>query len=135
MHYRRSRAARPALWLISFALTAFGAWYLAPDLVSRIGRVEAAPRPVTARGALTEDERTTIGIFESAKASVVYISTRERVVDFWTRNVMTVPRGTGSGFIWDDSGHIVTNLHVIAGASEANVRLTDGRDYSADLVG
>jgi S1-C subfamily serine protease len=135
MPYNRSRAARPALWLISSALVAFGVWHLAPDAVSRIGRVEAAPRPVTARGALTEDERNTIDIFESAKASVVYISTRDRVVDFWTRNVMSVPRGTGSGFIWDDRGHIITNLHVIAGASEANVRLADGRDYTASLVG
>jgi S1-C subfamily serine protease len=65
----------------------------------------------------------------------VYISTREKVVDFWTRNVMTVPRGTGSGFIWDSQGHVVTNLHVISGASDANVRLNDGRDYKADLVG
>jgi S1-C subfamily serine protease len=135
MNHPRSRAARPAPWLISVALIAFGAWYLAPDLVSRLGTVEAAPRPVTARGALTEEERNTIEIFESAKASVVYISTRERVVDFWTRNVMTVPRGTGSGFIWDDRGHVITNLHVIAGASEANVRLADGRDYAASLVG
>jgi S1-C subfamily serine protease len=135
MNHPRSRAARPAPWLISVALIAFGAWYLAPDLVSRLGTVEAAPRPVTARGALTEEERNTIEIFESAKASVVYISTRERVVDFWTRNVMTVPRGTGSGFIWDDRGHVITNLHVIAGASEANVRLADRRDYAASLVG
>ncbi len=135
MNHPRSRAARPAPWLISVALIAFGAWYRAPALVSRPATVEAAPRPVTARGALTEEERNTIEIFESAKASVVYISTRERVVDFWTRNVMTVPRGTGSGFIWDDRGHVITNLHVIAGASEANVRLADGRDYAASLVG
>jgi S1-C subfamily serine protease len=65
----------------------------------------------------------------------VYISTRERVVDYWTRDVLTVPRGTGSGFIWDDEGHVVTNLHVISGAASANVRLADGRDYPATLVG
>jgi S1-C subfamily serine protease len=46
-----------------------------------------------------------------------------------------VPRGTGSGFIWDEAGHVVTNLHVIAGAASANVRLSDGRDYPASLVG
>jgi S1-C subfamily serine protease len=57
------------------------------------------------------------------------------VRDIWTRNVFTVPRGTGSGFIWDDAGHVVTNYHVIAGASEAIVRLADGRDYKAGLVG
>jgi S1-C subfamily serine protease len=56
-------------------------------------------------------------------------------VDFWTRNVTSVPRGTGSGFIWDEQGHVVTNYHVIAGAAEANIRLADGRDYDATLVG
>jgi S1-C subfamily serine protease len=49
--------------------------------------------------------------------------------------VQSVPSGTGSGFIWDDRGHVVTNLHVIAGAAEASVRLNDGRDYPAGLVG
>jgi S1-C subfamily serine protease len=56
-------------------------------------------------------------------------------MDFWTRNVFSVPRGTGSGFIWDEAGHVVTNYHVIEGASEAQVKLADGRDYRAGLVG
>jgi S1-C subfamily serine protease len=66
---------------------------------------------------------------------VVFISTRQQVRDFWTRNVFSVPRGNGSGFFWDDAGHVVTNFHVIQGASEATVRLADGRDYKASLVG
>jgi S1-C subfamily serine protease len=49
--------------------------------------------------------------------------------------VLSVPRGTGSGFIWDDQGHVITNFHVISGASEATVRLADGRDYKATLIG
>ena len=48
---------------------------------------------------------------------------------------LSSPRGTGSGFIWDDAGHVVTNFHVIQGASEATVKLADGRDYQAALVG
>ncbi|MBL8485304.1 MAG: trypsin-like peptidase domain-containing protein, partial [Rhodocyclaceae bacterium] len=44
-------------------------------------------------------------------------------------------KGTGSGFIWDAQGHVVTNYHVIAGASEARIRLADGRDYAASLAG
>ncbi len=48
---------------------------------------------------------------------------------------VSVPRGTGSGFVWDGAGHVVTNFHVIQGASEATVRLADGRDYKAGLVG
>ena len=95
----------------------------------------AAPRPVTPRGELHADEKATIDMFEKSKASVVFISTRERRVDLWTRNVFSVPRGTGSGFIWDEAGHVITNFHVIQGANEALVRLADGRDYRASLVG
>jgi len=55
--------------------------------------------------------------------------------DFWSRDILSVPRGTGSGFIWDESGHVVTNFHVIQNASEATVRLANGKDYAATLVG
>jgi hypothetical protein len=60
--------------------------------------VGAEPRPVTARGELAADERATIEVFERSRDSVVFISTRQRVRDFWTRNVFSVPRGTGIGF-------------------------------------
>ena len=96
---------------------------------------DATPRPVTARGDLAADEQATIQLFEQASPSVVYISTRRRVIDYWSRDVMSVPQGTGSGFIWDELGHVVTNFHVIEGASEAEVRLNDGRTYNAGLVG
>ena len=96
---------------------------------------DATPRAVIARGELAADEQSTIELFEHSRSSVVFISTRQQVQDFWTRNVFSVPRGTGSGFIWDDAGHVVTNFHVIQGASEATVRLSDGRDYKAGLVG
>jgi S1-C subfamily serine protease len=99
------------------------------------GCVQAAPRSVTPRGPLTPDEKNNIAVFEAAKGSVVYISTSEQVLDYWTLKVQTVPRGTGSGFIWDSAGHIVTNRHVIADAAEATVRLADGKDYPATLVG
>jgi len=45
------------------------------------------------------------------------------------------PRGAGSGFLWDDKGHVITNFHVIAGAAEARVRLSDGKEHTAALVG
>jgi S1-C subfamily serine protease len=99
-----------------------------------LGR-DSAPRAVIARGDLAADERSTIELFERARDSVVFISTRQQVQDFRTRNVFSVQRGSGSGFIWDDEGHVVTNFHVIQGASEATVRLADGRDYRAGLAG
>jgi S1-C subfamily serine protease len=95
----------------------------------------AEPRPVSARGALLPDEVSTIELFEKTRVSVVYITTQERVVDIWTRNIFNIPRGTGSGFLWDDEGHVVTNNHVVAGASGAQVRLSDGRDVRASLAG
>lgn len=95
----------------------------------------AEPRIVTPRGDLAEDERSTIDLFRNARDSVVFISTRQRVADFWTRNVYSVPRGSGSGLIWDEAGHILTNYHVIEGASEAQIQMSDGRQFNAQLVG
>ena len=125
-----------ALAVIALAAIAF----FAPGLMTRDGAVQAAtppavPRAIEPRGALAPDEQANIRIFDTWKSSVVFISTSERVTDFWTRDVRTVPRGTGSGFIWDADGHVVTNVHVIEGAAEATVKLADGRDYPASLVG
>ncbi|MCP5245067.1 MAG: trypsin-like peptidase domain-containing protein [Burkholderiales bacterium] len=110
--------------------------FLVSDFFVPDGKREyATPRIVEARGNLAEDEKSTIALFENARDSVVFITTRQRVMDAWTRNIFSVPSGTGSGFIWNDNGHIITNFHVIKGASEAIVRLVDGRDYKAALVG
>lgn len=96
---------------------------------------EPAPRKVVPRAALGSEESATIGIFRKASSSVVYITTLDKVINLWTMNVKEVPRGTGSGFIWDEQGHIVTNYHVVAGAKGAQVRLADQRGYAAELVG
>lgn len=125
---------RTVFRLIVFALAVYGAWYLSQDTYRRL-EVEAEPRPVAPRRELMADEQAVIGLFEAAKGSVVFISTQERVLDYWTRNVMTVPRGTGSGFIWDEQGHVITNLHVVQGGSQAIVKLADGRDFEAEFVG
>lgn len=110
-------------------------WQFLPAIEAWFSPREAAERTVTPRGDLAADEKATIELFEKSRASVVYITTSQLVRDAWTRNVFSVPRGTGSGFIWDDAGHVVTNFHVIQGASEATVKLADGRDYQAALVG
>ncbi len=93
------------------------------------------PRPITPRGDLAIDEKSTIELFENSKDSVVYLSTKKRVIDYWSNNAFSVPRGNGSGFIWDEHGHIITNFHVIEGASEAQIKFSDGRSYEATLVG
>jgi S1-C subfamily serine protease len=100
-----------------------------------VARGDVQPRAVAPRGPLPAEERNTIGVFETVSPSVVYITTVQHVRDFFSRNVMRVPQGTGSGFVWDEQGHIVTNFHVIQGAQEALVTLGDQRSFSAQLVG
>jgi S1-C subfamily serine protease len=108
---------------------------LLPSFISHADGADAAPRKITPRGELAADEKATIDLFEQAKDSVVFITTRAQVQDFWSRNIFSVQRGTGSGFLWDESGHVITNYHVIENASEAIVRLSNGKDYSATLIG
>lgn len=98
-----------------------------------------APRTVTARGNLADDEQSTIALFDTASASVAYINT---IVAYRrsNREVETVPQGTGSGIVWDEEGHIVTNFHVvqdvIAGQSSAAiVTLADGSQQPAQIIG
>ena len=108
------------------------AWRYAPLIEIAL---TAKPKPVTPRGDLMALEKSNIAIFNKTKDSVVYISTLQQRVDPWSMSIFEIPRGTGSGFIWDRAGHIVTNYHVIAGASRAMVRLSNGKDYNAILVG
>jgi S1-C subfamily serine protease len=85
--------------------------------------------------ALTEDERETIELFERASPSVVYITSLSVRRDFFTLNVLEIPQGTGSGFVWDEAGHVVTNFHVIENADRAQVTLADRTTWTAELVG
>ena len=128
----------------AFALSRFLLWFsifflvallVRPWVESLLMSYRAVPREITPRGNLAADEQTTIAVFEASKPSVVYITTTRRVLDLWTRNVTEVPRGTGSGFIWDEKGHLVTNYHVVEGVQSAHVRLSDQRSYDAVMVG
>jgi S1-C subfamily serine protease len=95
----------------------------------------ATPRVVTARGDLAQDEKATIDLFKNASPSVAYITTLNLRRDVFTRDLKEIPRGTGSGFVWDTEGHVVTNFHVIQGANAAKVTLHDGNVYDARLTG
>ncbi|MET0109758.1 MAG: S1C family serine protease [Candidatus Thiodiazotropha sp.] len=111
------------------------AWTFLPQVEQWLAGLTSEPRQVTPRGDLASDEQATVEIFQQASPSVVFITTLQRVRNPWTRDIFSVPQGTGSGFIWDDLGHLVTNHHVIAETAQANVRLNDGRSYQAVLVG
>jgi S1-C subfamily serine protease len=135
MQYQPDPVLRRLRWITWAIVLLLLLWQFLPWIDRYLIGVSTEPRAITARGELAADERATIDIFDQASPSVVFISTRQRVRDLWTRNVFSVPRGTGSGLVWDDLGHVVTNSHVIEGASEATVRLNDGRSYNAVLVG
>ncbi len=97
------------------------------------GYGKAAPT-VTPRGELADDEKSTIQLYNNVRPSVVHITTliKRRGANF---RIQSVPRGTGSGFIWDKEGHVVTNYHVIKGANQIQVTLKDGTSYDATVVG
>lgn len=84
---------------------------------------------------LSNLEKSTIDLFETHAPAVAYITTSNLERNYWSRNVSEIPRGSGSGFIWDEQGHIVTNFHVIQGADRATVTLYDQTTYEAKLVG
>ena len=93
-------------------------------------------RPVTQPiGDLGSDERANIEVFERISPSVTYITNKRLQRDYFSFNVMEIPQGTGSGFLWDNKGHVVTNFHVVYEADEIEVRLQDGKSYDADVVG
>lgn len=92
-------------------------------------------RDVSPMQYLTSSEQATIDLFEKSAPSVCFITTINSREDQWTRNVTEVPRGTGSGFIWDENGHIITNFHVIEGGNKFKVTLSDGSSWVAVVVG
>ncbi len=110
-------------------------WLAAVVPEAQAQRGDAAPRAITPRGALSADELANIDVFRRLSPSVVHITTLATERDFFNRSVAQVPRGTGTGFIWDSAGHVVTNFHVIQEGSGARVTLADQSSWPATFVG
>jgi S1-C subfamily serine protease len=91
--------------------------------------------PDTSTSDLAPEEVATVNLFKDNTPSVVNIANIGRRQDRWTMDVQNVPQGLGSGFIWDQQGHIVTNFHVIRNAAEVQVALIDQSVHRATLVG
>jgi S1-C subfamily serine protease len=85
---------------------------------------------VQPRGELMPLEQTFVSIFERFAPSVAHITTRSLVSDGWYNSEA---QGTGSGFLWDQSGIVVTNWHVVEGAQQVQV-LLGGRTFEADVL-
>jgi S1-C subfamily serine protease len=129
----------PALVLLTLVLAALvigGGVYFYFRNRTPVHDPNAVPRAVTPRGDLTDLEKSTIEVYNNTRSSVVHITTLVNVShDSLSLNVQQVPEGTGSGFVWDDEGHVVTNYHVIQKANAAKVTLWDHSTWNAKLVG
>jgi len=80
-------------------------------------------------------ENAVIDLFEDAAPSVVFITTTSLTQQNWSADVTEIPQGSGTGFMWDESGHIVTNFHVLEGGNKFTVTLADQSSYNAEVIG
>lgn len=102
---------------------------------SLLSNRSAEPRKVSPRGPLRAEEMTNVEVFAKSAPSVVFITTKKRGWFMRPSNIQEIPQGTGSGFIWDEDGHVVTNFHVIQGGNTFEVVLHDQTSYDAQLIG
>ncbi len=123
--------SRFLFWFVILFLVALS---LRPWIERALIRQQADTRAITPRGELAADEMTAVSIFESTSRSVVDITTTRQFFDLETHDLRQ-DRQVGSGVLWDQYGHVVTNFHVVEGARTAYVRLADRRTYDAVVVG
>ncbi|KAK7844218.1 protease Do-like 1, chloroplastic [Quercus suber] len=123
-----SSAALDSLLLLCASL-ALSISLFVVDVDSASAFVTTTPRK------LQTDELATVRLFQENTPSVVYITNLAVKQDAFTLDVLEVPQGSGSGFVWDKQGHVVTNYHVIRGASDLRVTLADQTTYDAKVVG
>lgn len=126
-------------WIYVFVVAAFTLFAFSVIFKKFIAGPESASIIATQSGEMPGDllayERNTIDVFQQASAAVVFVHNLQSRRQFFSFNVTEVQAGTGSGFLWDDKGHIVTNFHVVQGATRVAVTLIDGKTYNADIVG
>ena len=135
---RRGRGVSP--WLVLVLLVIIAGLMFRLGLLSggSVFDPDAAPRAVTPRGELAPAERSVTEIYERVSPSVVHLVGRvpEYAVDAAGRRALVRERQvSGSGFVWNQDGHVVTNAHVIAGAEDLRVTLADGSTYNGRPVG
>jgi S1-C subfamily serine protease len=123
------------LLLTSVMLLVVATIYAWPSIWALAHKPTEVSRPITPRGALSDAETTTIAIFENAGPSVVNVNTAAQRINPFTRRITEEYQGTGSGFVWDESGIIITNYHVVKDASTLTVVFSDATEHPAKLVG
>ena len=128
--------SRVNVWLVVLLLGLTGVMiYRQAFWHSPLLNAKAQSRAVTPRGNLAADELSTIELFEQVSPAVVHVTSVAVLQNAFTMDVREMRAGTGSGFVWNTEGHIVTNLHVIRDGQGAVVTLADNSNHSARLVG
>jgi S1-C subfamily serine protease len=129
-------------YLAMLAVAAVAAAVIAvsdPNSQSGVATDEVQQAPVSLTGSsdvfYTDDEQNNIAVFEKVSPSVVFVTNTGLRRNFLSLNVMEIPQGSGTGFVWDDTGLIVTNFHVVYRANKITITLQDGTDYDAEVVG
>lgn len=102
---------------------------------SSIRNGEVSLHPAQYSQDLSAEEKNTISVFEQATRSVVYITNTSIRRDPWSLNLFEVPQGSGTGFVWNRRGHIVTNFHVVYNADTISITMADRKEYQAKVVG
>src|SRR5512134_793319 len=126
----RVRPGAILLLIVGFA-SGVGWTLLAPGA----GGASRSGQRAAAAGSLNDVEQATVSLFERAAPSVVFITSLALRRDAFRLDVTQIPRGNGSGFLWDTRGHVVTNFHVVQGADALRVTLADQSAWDARLVG
>lgn len=126
----------PKIYLSSIALAGTIALLAShfPAVVGETAVKKHAETPVS-KSDLLETEKNSISVFEKTAPLVVFVDNLQRRRDFFSMDASEVKTGAGSGFIWDNEGHIVTNFHVVRGASRITVTLKGGKIYEAEVIG
>jgi S1-C subfamily serine protease len=122
------------LLLLSVGVLALRVYRLEESLQPRMEGPAKKPL-IVPRGDLSDIEKTYVELFRKASQSVVHITTLDVRTDIFRLRALEVPTGTGSGFLWDDQGHVVTNAHVVQGARGARITVPDQSVWPATLVG
>jgi S1-C subfamily serine protease len=121
--------------LLMVCVVEFRTRYLGPQSEKPPDAPISSPLPLNSASAAVDEEHITTAIFKGASPAVVHITTHSLETDVFSMNAYQIPRGSGTGFVWDQAGHIVTNYHVIKDADTATVAFDNQSSYPAKLVG
>src|SRR2546425_8704588 len=121
--------------IVVIALVVVLGVYIAQPYVDRLLFSASTPRAVQPRGNLSELERSTIELFERVSPSVVQVVARTAAGQALPTEADAGPAQSGTGFIWDEAGHVVTNDHVVEGTDAVAVRFASGQTARAKILG